>query len=443
MIDIQLVDPSATPKPYTSSIFSAKKDDDLKTAPGVATKLNQDNKNFPTKIIPIVTGTFIQTKLNQNKDDIKNNGGSKTVERFPTSENGSGTKVGKSTDNPSLTSGKNTQGSDKIKSGSDNNHINDNSNNDGNHDNNNDVNDNSNADGSFINDNSNADGSFINDQGNNANQHTVPIYSRPSEDKSGSKTGNSLENKYLPTNEIEIEEPEKNEFLKIVSVTPSTPITAVVPKKPIDPVIPSKPIVPVVPSIIVPTIPSNSKVPVVPSIVVPAIPSKPIDPVSPGPALNPNTPVSPLKPVPSNPIVPAVTSTPIVPVTPSKPIVPVILSSVVPAIPSKPIDPVSPASAINPITPVTPFKTIPLKSIVSANVNQCQDCCEDTQRPILLMVSNSETTCCKKDVAKLSIPISMDKLAKISMIELIEITTETNTITMLKKLLALAEKYQF
>ncbi|CAO1414640.1 unnamed protein product [Diamesa tonsa] len=131
-------------------------------------------------------------------------------------------------------------------------------------------------------------------------------------------------------------------------------------------------------------------------------------------------------------------------VSPQFSITPSLIVPVTQITPTNPTKPSLPTPTLNPVKPVSPSKTIPINPIVPAEIsNQCQDCCEDAQRPTLLMARNSETTCCKKDVAKLSIPISMDKLAKISMTELIEITSETNTITMLKKLLALAEKYQF
>ena len=388
MIDIKLVDPSVTPKPYVSSQFSAKLNGDLKTVPVVATTINQDNKNFPTNIIPIVTGTVIQTKLNQNKDNKSSKGGTaNTIERVPT-DNGSG-NVGKNTNNAKLNSEKNTQNSEIISSvGTDKNNRNQNNNNNENHNKNNDENHNDNSDGdhkgnsdNHHNDNSdnhhngNSDehhndksdkhhnGNSGGDHNSGPSHHTIPIYSRTSENSSGNPsskniTGKSLDNKYLPTGEMEIEEPEKNEFLKIVQ-TPSTLIVQVTSSTPINAIIPSSPIVP----------------------------------------------ISPPKTIAS--------------VSPSKPIIPT-------------------ASSNQSIPVSSP------KEIVAADINnQCQDCCEDTHRPTILMTRNSETTCCKKDVAKLSIPISMEKLAKIAMTELIEITSETNTINMLKKLLALAEKYQF
>ena len=408
MIDIKLIDPSATPSPYVSPQFSGKADDATKTVPGEATNFNQNNKNFPTKIIPIVTGTVIQNKLNQKQGGNTLQGGTITTSSIvggPTSESGSGS------------SGQVTNVNDNIKNVGNNNHDNG-----GSH----------NTDGD---DNSNNDANHSNNNENKTDHHTVPIYERvtdgTSEDTSSSKIG--LDNRYLPS-EIEIEEPEKNEFLKIVPVTPSTPVIPVTPSTPITVAVPSKPIVPVITSnptvTVLPTKPTVTVNPTKPTVPVP--PTKPATQVTP---TKPVTQVTPMKPY--EPIVP-VTPSPIVPIT-SIPTV-----SVTPFIPTKPTKPSLPTPTFKPVTPASPTKTIPMNPLVPVEVNnQCQDCCEDTQRPTLLMARNSEKTCCKKDVAKLSIPISMDKLAKISMTELIEITSETNTITMLKKLLALAEKYQF
>ncbi|CAO1408204.1 unnamed protein product [Diamesa serratosioi] len=270
----------------------------------------------------------------------------------------------------------------------------------------------------------------------NADLKLVPGVATSSISGSKTITGKNLDNRYLPTGEVEIEEPEKNEFLKIdqvtplptVSVTSATTNAAVVPLKPIFPGIPSNPIVPISPSKTI--VPVSSTKEVIPA------PFKPSEPIVPAIPSKPSVPL-----IPSKPSVPLIPSKPSVPLIPSKPSVPLI-----PSIPSSiPIDPVAPFSPSKPIIPKNPNQKVNPSNPIAAtdNNNQCQDCCEDTLRPTLLMARNSEATCCKKDVAKLSIPISMDKLAKIAMSELIEITSETNTITMLKKLLALAEKYQF
>jgi hypothetical protein len=91
------------------------------------------------------------------------------------------------------------------------------------------------------------------------------------------------------------------------------------------------------------------------------------------------------------------------------------------------------------ITPNTSkFKSIPLPQ----NDQKCSDTCCDDNRPQILMSRASPDSCCK-GVAKIVVPIPMDLLARISTDEIIQVTSEANNVEMLKKLLTLAEKYNF
>jgi hypothetical protein len=91
------------------------------------------------------------------------------------------------------------------------------------------------------------------------------------------------------------------------------------------------------------------------------------------------------------------------------------------------------------ITPNTSkFKSLPPPQ----NDQKCSDTCCDDNRPQILMSRASPDSCCK-GVAKIVVPIPMDLLARISIDEIIQVTNEANNVEMLKKLLTLAEKYNF
>lgn len=79
--------------------------------------------------------------------------------------------------------------------------------------------------------------------------------------------------------------------------------------------------------------------------------------------------------------------------------------------------------------------------VKSAANDKCSDTCCDDNRPQILMSRASAGSCCK-GVSKIVIPIDTDALSRISMSEIIEITSnETSNVKMLQKLLSLAEKY--
>lgn len=78
----------------------------------------------------------------------------------------------------------------------------------------------------------------------------------------------------------------------------------------------------------------------------------------------------------------------------------------------------------------------------SSDNSQCSDTCCDEYRPqILLSRTTPGSSCCDR-YGKVVIPIDLEKLTKIAMSEIIEITAEKNNVAMLKKLLKLAEKYE-
>jgi hypothetical protein len=78
----------------------------------------------------------------------------------------------------------------------------------------------------------------------------------------------------------------------------------------------------------------------------------------------------------------------------------------------------------------------------SGDDNKCSDTCCDDNRPQILMSRASPYSCCK-GVSKIVIPIDMETLGRISTNEIIQVVNETNNVEMLKKLLKLAEKYNF
>lgn len=77
-----------------------------------------------------------------------------------------------------------------------------------------------------------------------------------------------------------------------------------------------------------------------------------------------------------------------------------------------------------------------LKSVNGISSNTC---CDENRTQILL--SQGSTGSCGQGISKIVIPVVSEKLAKISMAELLEVTGETNNVEMLRKLLKLVEKY--
>lgn len=82
-------------------------------------------------------------------------------------------------------------------------------------------------------------------------------------------------------------------------------------------------------------------------------------------------------------------------------------------------------------------KTVPFRNAEGT----CSDTCCDDNRPQVLMSRMTPGSCCK-GVAKIVIPLEMEKLGKIATSEILDITNEINNAEMLQKLLKLVEKYQ-
>jgi hypothetical protein len=92
-------------------------------------------------------------------------------------------------------------------------------------------------------------------------------------------------------------------------------------------------------------------------------------------------------------------------------------------------------------SPSTTSKQVPTTSYKNNEINKCSDTCCDDNRPQILMSRAAPDSCCK-GVSKIVIPIEMEKLARISTSEIIDITNESNNHAMLNKLIKLVEKYE-
>lgn len=75
-------------------------------------------------------------------------------------------------------------------------------------------------------------------------------------------------------------------------------------------------------------------------------------------------------------------------------------------------------------------------------IEKSTDQCCDTQRVKIILPSNDEDSCSANRMAKISIPISAEKLSKIPMKDLLNLSSTRSTLNMLQNLISLVEKYE-
>lgn len=77
----------------------------------------------------------------------------------------------------------------------------------------------------------------------------------------------------------------------------------------------------------------------------------------------------------------------------------------------------------------------------SENDKNNDDQCCDSERMKILLPRNDIDSCAGSRMAKISIPISSEKLSRVPMKDLMNLSSARSTLTMLKNLMTLAEKY--